>query len=133
MRTPHRLFPRSLLSARSLSLGLTGFTLLALALAGCKKDEDTTLGQVQEIDGRDVALDARGSSVDSEVQLARVPFEGTAGNGGNIRVTSAGGALTVTSAPRTFVVPTLTFTGSDGVTVRSGERRNMFGAQRVLD
>lgn len=126
---PHRLFS---FAPQSFCLALAGLAILALAPAGCRKEEDNTIARVANIDGPDVRLDARGSSVDSAAVTGGAASDGSGGTAGDIRVTSSGGTVTVTSASRTFVVPTLTFTGN-GVTVRSGERRNMFGAQRAHD
>jgi hypothetical protein len=142
MRIPQRLFLLQPSPVRPAAAGcLIGLALAlgASGLGGCHHDgKFSNVSGNQRVEGGVATLDARGSSVDSEVSLhSHVAVEGNGGSGGSIAVTSSGGTVDISSAdidPLTFdvagTIAGLDLTGN-GLVVQPGETREIQGGVSV--
>jgi len=101
---------------------------LLVASLGCEGDKnDKTDPRLNTPTGNRPTLDARGGSSDNEFfNGARSAQSGNSGDGGEIRLSSSGGNITVRTAAlvATPVAPTF---GAGGITVLSGQTRRIRG------
>ncbi len=83
----------------ALRASLAVLLLAALIVPGCNtEDPNTHITGSQDLEGGPATLDVRGSAVDSEIRIGlRAKDEGSAGDGGTIRIVSTAGNVEVTS------------------------------------
>ena len=119
------------LRARTLSflLGLTGVLFL---INSCNKDSQTTdTGTSGKGNDSIPGLDVRGGISDSETfNGKRAPLEGSGGRGGEIRLTSSSGNLSLTSDQLSLSAQAPSFLGN-GFDVAPGQKVRVAGTHVV--